>query len=62
MLAVPSGAVPGGDEDDPVQVNGPNRVSEFPFEVLFVNVQGLICNFLYVLGPCVIRCVLQFPY
>lgn len=60
-LAVPSGNVPGDDEVDSEQIVGSDRVSELQFEVLYVNVQGHVLYFLYVLGPDVIRCVLPFP-
>ena len=61
-LAVPSGFVPGDVEADPEQIDGPDCVSEFLFEVLSTNVQGPVCNFLYVLGSRVIRYVFLFPY
>lgn len=60
-LAVPSGCVPGGDGIDPELDVGPDRVSKIQFEVLFENYQGLVCNFVYALGPDVICCVILFP-
>jgi hypothetical protein len=61
ILPAPSGTEPGGDAVDPEQKDGLDRVSGLQMKVHSVNVQGLVCNFFYVMGPVVIPCVSPLP-